>query len=262
MHKKRDLVHIDKTFHDNMAKATGVVSAAREAGHQPKLNKLLTEEGWQAALQPEFSKEYFQSLETFVHQEWQGKTPIYPPANMTFRAFNTCSFQDARVVIIGQDPYHGPNQAMGLCFSVPRSEKVPSSLQNMFKELEADLGHPRPKHGDLHKWATQGVLLLNTCLTVRAHQANSHSKKGWETFTDSAIRALSNGREGIVFLLWGNSAKMKERLIDTKKHVVLKAAHPSGLSASRGFFKCKHFSAANEAIEKIGGVRVDWRIDN
>eukprot|EP00241_Pyramimonas_parkeae_P019130 CAMPEP_0114284798 /NCGR_PEP_ID=MMETSP0059-20121206/4839_1 /TAXON_ID=36894 /ORGANISM="Pyramimonas parkeae, Strain CCMP726" /LENGTH=329 /DNA_ID=CAMNT_0001405641 /DNA_START=130 /DNA_END=1119 /DNA_ORIENTATION=+ len=245
-----------------LAKASAVVEDAKLAGQQPSLRDLLIESSWKTALEPEFSKEYFRRLEKFVHAEWSGKTPVYPPQDMLFRALNSCPFKDVRVVILGQDPYHGPNQAMGLCFSVPRGEKVPSSLNNMYKELVTDLGCSKPNHGDLHKWATQGVLLLNTALSVRQHQANSHAGKGWEQFTDAAIRTISTQCEGVVFMLWGNSAKKKESLIDSRKHVILKAAHPSGLSASRGYFGCKHFSQANKAMERRGGTPIEWQIDS
>ncbi|KAK3236185.1 hypothetical protein CYMTET_44844 [Cymbomonas tetramitiformis] len=233
-----------------------------DAAHSVSLEALLIEPGWRDIVGGEFQKHYFEGLQKFVRQEWAGKTPVYPPAADIFRAFNTCAFSRLRVVILGQDPYHGRNQAMGLSFSVPRGEKIPSSLQNIFKELKEDVGCERPRHGDLDKWATQGVLLLNTALTVRDSQANSHSKKGWEVFTDATIRAISTkGRQGIVFMLWGNSAKLKERLIDSKRHHILKAAHPSGLSASRGFYGCKHFSQANRLIAKQGEVPIDWQIE-
>jgi uracil-DNA glycosylase len=258
-----------------------------------------------------------------VQGERAGKAKVFPPPEMVFRAFNTCAFARVRVVILGQDPYHAPGQAMGLCFSVPRGSKVPGSLNNMYIELNTDLNLPKPAHGDLHSWcipppvthssaclvhisllptadrvvcethrAAQGVLLLNTALTVRAHTANSHAGQGWEQFTDAAIKAVSRERRGVVFLLWGNSAKVrgarsacvrcpqcaapsltlsllslphwlqkKAALIDSTRHTVLTAAHPSGLSASRGFFGCKHFSQTNAALVQSGLEPIVWQLD-
>ena len=242
-------------------KAMEVAEASRAAGKAPNLDELLVEETWRATLEGEFKKEYWSNLKSFLNREWNAGAKVFPAAGNIFRAFNTCPMERVKVVILGQDPYHDDGQAMGLSFSVPKGWKVPSSLQNIYKELGTDLGCKKPTHGDLDKWATQGVLMLNASLTVRAHQANSHSKKGWEVFTDAAIRALSKKRTGLVFLLWGKNAQEKERLIDKSKgHHVLKSPHPSGLSAHRGFYGCKHFSQANAFIEKNGGAPVDWQI--
>ncbi|XP_058001661.1 uracil-DNA glycosylase, mitochondrial isoform X2 [Hevea brasiliensis] len=206
-----------------------------------KLEELLVEETWLEALPGELQKPYARTLCKFLENEiCNGSVPIYPPQHMIFNAFNSTPFDKVKAVIIGQDPYHGPGQAMGLSFSVPEGVKAPSSLVNIFKELEKDLGCSIPSHGNLEPWAVQGVLLLNTVLTVRSRQANSHAKKGWEQFTDSVIKTISQKKEGVVFLLWGNFAQEKSRLIDGTKHYILKAAHPSGLSANKGFFGCRH----------------------
>ena len=242
-------------------KATEVAEAAKAAGTTPDVDALLVEETWRETLEGEFKKEYWGNLKSFLGREWKSGAKVFPAAGNIFRAFNTCPMERVKVVILGQDPYHDDGQAMGLSFSVPKGWKVPSSLQNIYKELGTDLGCKKPTHGDLDKWATQGVLMLNASLTVRAHQANSHSKKGWEVFTDAAIRALSKRRRGLVFLLWGKNAQEKERLIDKSGgHKVLKSPHPSGLSAHRGFYGCKHFSQANDFIAKNGGAPVDWQI--
>ncbi|KAL5578366.1 hypothetical protein UlMin_020065 [Ulmus minor] len=227
-----------------------------------KLEELLVEKSWLEALPGEFQKPYSKNLCKFVETEMcgAGGVPIYPPSHLIFNALNSTPFHTVKAVILGQDPYHGPGQAMGLSFSVPEGVKVPSSLSNIFKELKQDLGCSIPSHGNLEKWAVQGVLLLNTVLTVRNHQANSHAKKGWEQFTDSVIKTISVKKEGVVFLLWGNSAQDKCRLIDGSKHHILKAAHPSGLSANRGFFGCKHFSRTNELLEKMGIPPIDWQL--
>ncbi|BBN00598.1 uracil-DNA glycosylase [Marchantia polymorpha subsp. ruderalis] len=243
-----------KACEDHVEKCRG------EGKSFPELRDLLVDQTWLDVLKESFSSSKFTSLYTFLQQEVNGPKPIYPPPALIFNAFNTCPFEKVKVVIIGQDPYHGPRQAMGLCFSIPHGVKVPSSLVNIFKEIRDDVGCTLPSHGNLEKWAHQGVLLLNAVLTVREHNANSHAKKGWESFTDAAIVAISQKREGVVFLLWGNSAQDKERLINTKKHHVLKAAHPSGLSAHRGFFKCRHFSKTNELLEKAGELPIDWQL--
>jgi uracil-DNA glycosylase len=193
--------------------------------------------------------------------EEKQKFTVYPPGSLIFNAFNLTPFYAARVVIIGQDPYHGAGQAHGLCFSVPRGTSVPPSLVNIFKEINEDLGIPVPKHGNLEKWARQGVLLLNATLTVRANQAGSHQKKGWESFTDAVISQLSKQRVGLVFLLWGKFAQDKELLIDTQKHYILKAAHPSPYSAYNGFFGCRHFSRTNEILRRHGLPEIDWSVD-
>ncbi|KAF5187929.1 Uracil-dna glycosylase [Thalictrum thalictroides] len=225
-----------------------------------KLEELLVEETWLEALPAELQKPYAKNLSLFVEREMSGNVPIYPPAHLVFNALNTTPFDRVKAVIIGQDPYHGPGQAMGLSFSVPEGVKVPSSLVNIFKELQQDLGCSVPSHGNLERWALQGVLLLNTVLTVRSRQANSHAKKGWEPFTDAVIQSISLKKNGVIFLLWGNSAQEKSRLIDESKHHILRAAHPSGLSAHRGFFGCRHFSQANQLLERMGILPIDWQL--
>lgn len=217
------------------------------------------EESWKETLNNEFQRDYFITLKAFLQQE-KKQYAIYPPGSCIFSAFKHTPIEKVKVVILGQDPYHGPGQAHGLCFSVPGGVAVPPSLVNIFKELKTELGIPIPKHGNLEKWADQGVLLLNATLTVRANQAGSHQKKGWELFTDQVIRELSAKRSGLVFLLWGNYAKAKEVLIDTTKHYVLKAAHPSPLSAYNGFFGCGHFLKTNEILEQQGLAPIDWSI--
>eukprot|EP00252_Welwitschia_mirabilis_P005875 TRINITY_DN16472_c0_g1_i4.p1 TRINITY_DN16472_c0_g1~~TRINITY_DN16472_c0_g1_i4.p1 ORF type:complete len:354 (+),score=56.28 TRINITY_DN16472_c0_g1_i4:77-1138(+) len=237
-----------------------IVAKARGQGILfPKLENLLIEKSWLNVLHEEIQKPYMQRLSEFLQEEAKGRFPIYPPSNLIFNALNICPFDKVKVVILGQDPYHGPGQAMGLCFSVPKQIKMPSSLVNIFKEINEDIGQPLPSHGDLERWAIQGVLLLNTVLTVREQQANSHAKKGWETFTDALIKTLSLRKKGIVFVLWGKAAQEKIRIIDTSKHHVLKAAHPSGLSAHRGFFKCRHFSKINKILEQSGLSPIDWQ---
>lgn len=215
------------------------------------------ESSWKQVLQSEFDKPYFEQLTAFVRNEYSTKT-IYPPGNLIFNAFDSCPFDNVKVVIIGQDPYHGPGQAHGLCFSVNDGVSFPPSLENIFKEIERDLGIPAPKTGNLSRWATQGVLLLNATLTVRSHQAGSHQGKGWETFTDAVIRILSEKCEHIVFMLWGNYAQQKGAVIDTKKHLVLKTVHPSPLSAYRGFIGCGHFSAGNKYLMDNGKKPINW----
>lgn len=226
----------------------------------PKFESLLVEKSWVEVLGGEFQKPYMERLHQFVSQEAAGRIPIYPPPAKLFNAFNSCPFDKVKVVIIGQDPYHGPCQAMGLCFSVEKGIKIPSSLANIFLEIESDLQCDFPSHGNLEKWAHQGVLLLNTVLTVRDHHANSHAKKGWEPFTDAAIRALAQQRSGVVFLLWGISAQEKLRLINRTSHHVLKAFHPSGMSARKGFFKCRHFSKTNDILVDQGLLPIDWQL--
>ncbi|XP_077600670.1 uracil-DNA glycosylase-like [Stigmatopora nigra] len=215
-------------------------------------------ESWQKPLAAEFGKPYFKQLMQFVKEERTRHT-VYPPADHVFTWTQMCQINDVKVVILGQDPYHGPNQAHGLCFSVKRPVRPPPSLENIYKELVNDIeGFQHPKHGDLSGWAKQGVLLLNAVLTVRAHQANSHKDKGWETFTDAVIQWLSNNTEGLVFILWGAYAQKKGATINKKRHHILQAVHPSPLSVHRGFFGCKHFSKANELLEKSGKSPVDW----
>ncbi|DBA65876.1 TPA: hypothetical protein ACH3X2_002904 [Trebouxia sp. C0005] len=241
---------------------SGIVSAvtASTAGPSPILSGLLNDNSWKPHLADEFRKPYFVKLEKFIKHEWATQQ-VFPASSMIFRAFNTCPFDDVKVVILGQDPYHNVNQAMGLSFSVPAGQPVPSSLKNMYKEIATDCGCTVPKHGSLVKWAEQGVLLLNVCLTVRAHQANSHAKQGWEPFTDAAISALNRKKRNVVFLLWGKSAELKAKGVDRARHHVLTAAHPSGLSANRGFFGCRHFSKTNTYLQDHGQSPIDWQIE-
>ena len=215
------------------------------------------EESWKQHLAPEFEKDYFIRLTEFVRSEYQTAT-IYPPGRFIFNAFNLCPFDKVKVVIIGQDPYHGPGQAHGLCFSVNDGVPFPPSLQNIFKEIQSDLGAPIPTSGNLTRWANQGVLLLNATLTVRAHQAGSHQRRGWKEFTDAAIRVLAEQRENIVFILWGSYAQKKGAFIDRNKHLVLASAHPSPLSAYNGFFGNKHFSRTNEYLQAHGQTPIEW----
>ena len=217
------------------------------------------EESWKAVLSDEFNKPYFQELKEFLMEE-KKKFRIFPPGPLIFNAFNSTPFQKVKVVIIGQDPYHGYGQAHGLCFSVPAGVPKPPSLVNIFKELANDLGISPPVHGNLENWAKQGVLLLNATLTVRENQAGSHQRRGWEVFTNEVIRRLSEQKEGVIFVLWGNFAIAKKELIDLSNHPVLTAAHPSPLSASNGFFGCKHFSKINEILKKQRKEEIDWRL--
>ena len=215
------------------------------------------EESWKKHLAPEFEKDYFVQLTDFVRNEY-AHTTVYPPGRLIFNAFNLCPFDRVKVVIIGQDPYHGPGQAHGLCFSVNVGIAFPPSLQNIFKEIQADLGKPIPTSGNLTRWAEQGVLMLNATLTVRAHAAGSHQRRGWEEFTDAAIRALNNEREHLVFILWGAYAQKKGAFIDRSRHLVLTSAHPSPLSAHNGFFGNHHFSLTNDYLRAHGQTPIDW----
>ena len=215
------------------------------------------EESWKQRLAPEFERDYFIKLTEFVRSEYS-RTTIYPPARQIFNAFDHCPFNDVKVVIIGQDPYHGPGQAHGLCFSVAEGVPNPPSLQNIFKEIMSDLGKPLPPNGDLTRWARQGVLLLNATPTVQAHQAGSHQRRGWETFTDAAIRCLAEEREHLVFILWGAYAQKKGAFIDRNKHLVLASPHPSPLSAYQGFFGNHHFTRANEYLVQHGKKPIVW----
>lgn len=215
------------------------------------------EESWKKALAAEFNKPYFEQLTAFVKSEY-ATTTVYPEGKNIFNAFNLCPLPNVKVVIIGQDPYHEPRQAHGLCFSVQDGVEFPPSLQNIFKEIESDLGTPVPQSGNLERWARQGVFLLNSILTVRAHQAASHANKGWETFTDEVIKQISDKTENVVFMLWGNYAKVKGKVIDTKKHLILNTVHPSPLSVYRGFFGCKHFSRANQYLTEHGKTPINW----
>ncbi len=221
------------------------------------MSDIKIEASWKAVLQAEFSQPYFQSLATFLRQEKeQGKT-IYPPGSLIFNAFNITPFHQVKVVILGQDPYHNPGEAMGLSFSVPQGVKIPPSLQNIYKELQEDLGTPIRQNGDLTDWATQGVFLLNAMLTVERNRPQSHQKIGWQHFTDAVIRSLSEQREHIVFMLWGNFARKKNVLIDSSKHLILEAAHPSPL-AGGSFFGCRHFSKANAYLVAHNQTPINW----
>jgi uracil-DNA glycosylase len=212
---------------------------------------------WKKRLEAEFSKDYFRQLIDFVRVEYKTQT-VYPPGREIFRAFDCADFEEVRVVIIGQDPYHGPGQANGLCFSVRDGVAFPPSLKNIFKEIQSDLGKPIPKSGDLERWAQQGVLLLNATLTVRGSTAGSHQNKGWEQFTDAVIKVISDSKSNVVFLLWGAYAQKKGEIIDRNKHLVLMSAHPSPFSADRGFFGNKHFSKTNEYLKSKGLKEIEW----
>lgn len=216
---------------------------------------------WLAQLENEFSQEYMLELKAFLLKRRQQQTIIYPSGSHIFNALNSTPFEKVKVVILGQDPYHGPGQAHGLCFSVPKGVRPPPSLVNIFKELNADLNLPIPPHGCLQAWAAQGVLLLNSVLTVEHKMAGSHAGKGWEQFTDSVIAAINAKREAVVFLLWGSYAHKKGQLIDPERHCILKSVHPSPLSAHRGFLGCRHFSQANQYLQSKGLDPVDWRLD-
>lgn len=215
------------------------------------------ENSWKNVLQSEFDKPYFKTLTDFVRKEYS-QNIVYPPAGKIFAAFDLCPYNKVKVVIIGQDPYHEPEQACGLCFSVANNVEPPPSLKNIFKEIHNDIGSPIPKSGDLTRWAEQGVLLLNATLTVRAHQAGSHQKRGWEEFTDAVIQKLAEERQGLVFILWGAYAQKKGAFIDSSKHLILKSAHPSPLSAYNGFFGCKHFSQTNKWLESHKQNPIIW----
>jgi uracil-DNA glycosylase len=245
----------------NCALAKQVVIRAEQAGTVPALTDLLIEPSWRQLLGDELTKPYFKELQKFVQSEWNGGKLVFPPKDSIFRAFNSCPVDKVKVVILGQDPFHDLGQAQGLSFSVPQGKPLPSSLRNIYKELKDDLKCPIAPHGSLEKWSHQGVLLLNAVLTVRAHQAASHAKKGWETFTSQAISKLSREQEGIVFILWGKYAQDKGKVIDTKKHFIVACAHPSGLSAHRGFYGSKCFSKCNELLEKNGKLPIDWCIE-
>lgn len=219
------------------------------------------EESWKQVLQAEFEKPYFDDLRTFLYNEKkQGKT-IYPPGSQIFNAFNSTAFADVRIVILGQDPYHGAGQAHGLCFSVQQGIKPPPSLVNIFKELKNSIPYFQiPTHGCLQNWTTQGVFLLNAILTVEANQPASHQKKGWEIFTNAVIQTISKEKTGVIFLLWGNFAQQKAALIDTEKHIILKAPHPSPFSAHSGFFGCNHFFQVNEILKARGEEPIQWQV--
>ena len=215
-------------------------------------------DSWKKVLEAEFEKDYFQQLTSYVKKEYT-EHKCFPPGAEIFAAFDHSTFDDTKVVILGQDPYHGPGQANGLCFSVHDGVAIPPSLINIFKEIETDLDQPFPKTGNLERWADQGVLLLNATLSVRAHQAGSHQNKGWEIFTDEVIRTISAQKQNVVFLLWGGFAKKKIKLIDEQKHLVLTSGHPSPLSANRGYwFGNKHFSKANDYLKSVGKTPINW----
>ena len=214
-------------------------------------------EDWKEILREEFSKPYFEELTSFVRGEY-GSGVVYPAGRNIFRAFDCCPFDKIKVVIIGQDPYHGPGQANGLCFSVGEGVPFPPSLRNILQEVHADVGAPIPSSGELERWAEQGVLLLNAVLTVRAHEAASHAGRGWERFTDAVVKAIAERKEGVVYMLWGSYAQKKGAIADPAKNLILKAVHPSPLSAYRGFMGCKHFSAANDYLASIGKDTIRW----
>ncbi len=222
-----------------------------------KIMNVKIEESWKDALSAEFNKDYFIKLTDFVRQEYMSGKAIYPAPKNIFNAFNLCPLDKVKVVIIGQDPYHEPGQAIGLCFSVPDGIALPPSLINIYKEIESDLGHKSITHGDLTYWANQGVLLLNSTLTVMAHNAASHAGRGWEQFTDAVIRVVAK-RDNIVYMLWGSYAQKKAEFVDESKNMVLKSVHPSPLSAHRGFFGNHHFSRANEYLKQHGKTQIDW----
>lgn len=218
------------------------------------------DQSWKSYLGDEVEAPYFKQLEQRLSSEKERGYTIYPPQEYIFNAYAQTPFEDVKVVIIGQDPYHNPNQANGLAFAVNKGFQQPPSLQNIFKEIQQDIGTPIPDHGDLTGWAQQGVLLLNTVLTVRAHQARSHCGIGWESFTSKTIERLSQQKEGLVFLLWGKDAQAKAELINEEKHFILEASHPSPYSANRGFFGCRHFSQTNEILKSIGKDPINWEI--
>lgn len=229
---------------------------------RPEPLAVAIEPSWHKAVGDEFDKPYFHELVAFLKREKSEGKSIYPAGKDIFKAFELTPFEQVKVVILGQDPYHGPGQAHGLSFSVPKGITVPPSLQNIYKEVASDMGLPIPKHGNLEHWARQGVLLINATLTVESSRAGSHQKRGWETFTDAVISHISKNHTGVVFLLWGRFAKDKGQLIDPRRHHVLSAAHPSPFAADKGFFGCKHFSRANQLLEQNGKAPIDWQIPN
>ncbi|MCB9025858.1 MAG: uracil-DNA glycosylase [Bdellovibrionaceae bacterium] len=224
------------------------------------IDKVQLEESWKNRLISEFKKDYMENLKSFLKQEYQNKKTIFPRGVEFFSALNSTPLDQVKVVIIGQDPYHGPNQAHGLCFSVKPGVKIPPSLVNIYQELKNDIGFKPPTHGYLQEWAEQGVLLLNATLSVEEGRAGSHQNKGWEQFTDKVIHVLSETQKNLVFMLWGSYAQKKGSAIDTTKHLVLKAPHPSPLSAYRGFLGCKHFSKTNVYLKKVGKTPIHWQI--
>lgn len=226
----------------------------------PATDRIRLHPSWKARLQDAFASPGMAELRSFLLQERELGQAVYPPAAEIFAALDSTPFEQVRVVLLGQDPYHGPGQAHGLSFSVRRGVEVPPSLANIFRELQSDLGLPRPRHGDLSAWARQGVLLLNASLTVRAGQAGSHADKGWQPFTDAVLQALDRERDGLVFLLWGRHAQRKAAFLDGKRHLLLTAPHPSPLSAHAGFLGCRHFSRANAYLVAHGSAAIDWRL--
>jgi uracil-DNA glycosylase len=224
------------------------------------MSNIKIEAGWKAALAAEFEQPYFEAIAAFLRSEKAAGKVIYPPGSLIFNAFDSTPFDQVKVVILGQDPYHNPGEAMGLCFSVPRGVKVPPSLLNIYKELKADVGVSAPGHGDLSAWTRQGVFLLNAMMTVERNRPQSHQNIGWQTFTDAVIRTLSERREGLVFMLWGNFARKKKALIDAERHLILESAHPSPL-AGNAFSGCRHFSKANAYLESKGMAPVDWKVE-
>lgn len=228
---------------------------------QPPQSNVKIEASWKEALIEEFSKPYFESLSGFIRAEIASGKTIYPAGNLIFNAFNTTPIQEVKVVILGQDPYHNPGQAMGLSFSVPREQRLPPSLRNIYKELNDSLGIPKANHGDLTKWAEQGVFLLNAMLTVERNKPGAHKKSGWQDFTDAAIKAISSQRSNVVFLLWGAFARKKKELIDGSKHLILESAHPSPFSADKGFFGNNHFKLANDYLAEQGLATIDWSLE-
>lgn len=224
------------------------------------MSNVKIEPSWKAVLENEFEQPYFQAIASFLRREKEAGKVIYPPGSLIFNAFNSTPFEQVKVVILGQDPYHNPGEAMGLSFSVPCGVATPPSLKNIYKELNADVGAPIPAHGDLSSWVKQGVFLLNAMLTVEHKQAQSHQHIGWQNFTDAVIRKLSEQREHLVFMLWGNFARKKASLIDASRHLILEAAHPSPL-AGGAFFGCKHFSKANAYLEAHGLTQIDWKVE-
>ncbi len=243
-----------------MALLFNIGQKQEESKHLPEVDPKI-EASWKKVLQDEFKKPYFRQIKAFLQEELARGVTIYPPPPLIFNAFNLTPFDKVKVVILGQDPYHGEGQAHGLCFSVPPGVPHPPSLQNIFKELQDDLGIPPPKCGDLTRWALQGVLLLNAILTVRAHQPGSHRGIGWERFTDAVLKKISDLKEGVVFMLWGKFAQEKKKLIDGRKHLILTASHPSPYSANNGFFGCRHFSKANMYLKRVGKEPINWNLN-
>ncbi|HRP89565.1 MAG TPA: uracil-DNA glycosylase [Edaphocola sp.] len=219
------------------------------------------ENSWQNILASEFEQDYFKKLNEIIKSDIASGITVYPKNSDIFKAFELCPFEKTKVVLLGQDPYHGLGQANGLCFSVEKGIKLPPSLKNIYKAIQQEFAFPIPTHGDLTAWAQQGVLMLNTSLTVRAHQANSHSKIGWVSFTDAVLKTISERKENIVFILWGNNARSKKDLIDSAKHLILQSAHPSPLSAYHGFFGNKHFIQTNEYLKQHHKKEIDWKIE-